>query len=62
MAWWASAVPAHHVSTWSEPEDRAEPVSWEFQKDPIMISGKATGRGLVMSLLRITLLIAFLDV
>nr|KAF6314795.1 hypothetical protein mMyoMyo1_008589 [Myotis myotis] len=53
----------NHISTWSGPGERSgSPASWECQKDPIIIFGKARKSGSVMSLLRITLSIAFLDV
>lgn len=52
----------NYISTWSGPEERNNCASWECQKDLIIIFGKATRSGSVMSLLRIALLIAFLDV
>lgn len=52
----------NYISTWSGPEERNNSASWECQKDLIIIFGKATRSGSVMSLLRIALLIAFLDV
>lgn len=53
----------NHISTWSGPGERTgSSASWECQKDPIITFGKARTSGSIMSLLRITLSIAFLDV
>lgn len=52
----------NYISTWSGPGERNGSASWECQKDLIIIFGKATRSGSVISLLRSTLLIAFLDV
>lgn len=51
----------NYISTWSGPEERNDFASWECQNDLIIIFGKAMRSGSVMSLLRMTLLIAFLD-
>lgn len=51
------------ISTWSGPGARSgSSASWECQKDPIILFGKARKSGSVMPLLRITLSRAFLDV
>lgn len=70
VAWWqsafelstASAVSGqlHQHLAWTR--GRNGSASLECQKDLIIIFGKATRSGSIMSLLRITLLIAFLDV
>lgn len=52
----------NYISTWSGAGERNGSAFWECQKDLIIIFGKATRSGSVMSLLRITLLIVFLDV
>lgn len=52
----------NHISTWSGPGERNGTASWECQKELIITFGKAMKSGSVMSLLGITLLIAFLDV
>lgn len=52
----------NYISTWCGPEERNDSASRECQKDLIIIFGKAMRSGSVMSLLRIALLIAFLDV
>lgn len=51
----------NYISTWSRPEERDDCASRECHKDLIIIFGKAMRSGSVMSLLRITLLVAFLD-
>lgn len=52
----------NYISTWSGPGQRNGSASWECQRNTIIILGKAMRSGSVMSLLRIILLIAFLDV
>lgn len=51
----------NYISTWSRPQERNDCASWECHKDLIIIFGKAMRSGSLMSLLRITLLVASLD-
>ena len=69
-AWWGSVFElstllqcqVNYISTWSGPGERNSSASRECQKDLIIIFGKAMKSDSVMSLQRITLLIASLDV